>query len=153
MSEVEIDSKKLRAIIRALSKNKYARVGVLGNPPRENPEEPTNVELAIKHEFGVLSERIPARSFLRMPTEVASADIAAVANSPTSINALLNGKPEVALARMGIKAEAVIQEAFDTRGFGGWAPNSRLTIMLKGSSSPLIDTGQLRRAVTSDVVG
>ena len=53
--------------------------------------------------------------------------------------------------KIGIIAEGVVQEAFSTRGFGKWAPNSEMTIAQKGSDSPLIDTAQLRKSISSDV--
>ena len=31
---------------------------------------------------------------------------------------------------------------------GNWKPNAPLTIELKGSSHPLIDTGQMRQSIT-----
>lgn len=30
----------------------------------------------------------------------------------------------------------------------GWAPNSPVTIALKGSERPLVDTGELRKSIT-----
>ena len=53
--------------------------------------------------------------------------------------------------KVGVVAEEVIQEAFATRGFGKWKANKPSTIARKGSDSPLIDTGQLRRSITSKV--
>ena len=45
----------------------------------------------------------------------------------------------------------IIDEAFETSGFGEWQPNSPLTIREKGSAMPLIDEGRLRNAVTYDI--
>jgi hypothetical protein len=53
---------------------------------------------------------------------------------------------------MGHQAEAVIQDAFDSQGFGQWDKNiSKVYITAKGSDTPLIDTGFLRQSVTSKV--
>ena len=52
---------------------------------------------------------------------------------------------------IGIGGESVIQEAFDTRGFGQWAPDAPATVDRKGSDAPLIDIGTLRHAVGSRV--
>ena len=52
---------------------------------------------------------------------------------------------------LGVSAVEQIQEAFDTEGFGEWAPNSPYTIQRKGSSMPLIDKGALRKKVTYEV--
>ena len=56
------------------------------------------------------------------------------------------------LSDLGIACETAIGEAFDSSGYGDWAPNTAATINNKKSSSPLIDTGQLRRSVASAVV-
>lgn len=123
---------------------------------KAHPEDAnlTNPEIAAKSEFGV---GVPRRSMLRMPLHVkgdeivkksrddARAQLKDVARNPQKV-------AKKVLARLGIEAEGVIQDAFDTRGFGSWAPNAPATIALKGSDSPLIDTAQLRHAVDSRVV-
>ena len=57
---------------------------------------------------------------------------------------------------LGVRAVALILHAFDTKGFGNWPDNAASTIRAKhnnpGQNSPLIDTGQLRRAVFYEVV-
>lgn len=50
-----------------------------------------------------------------------------------------------ALRRLGVEAQGDIRESITDLSS---PPNSPLTIQLKGSSSPLIDTGQMRKAVT-----
>ena len=45
----------------------------------------------------------------------------------------------------------IIDEAFETKGFGEWANNSTLTVRGKGSAEPLIDTGRLRGAITYEI--
>lgn len=52
---------------------------------------------------------------------------------------------------LGIAALEQIKEAFETEGFGEWQPNAPQTIAQKGSASPLIDTGRLRKSVTFEV--
>jgi len=54
-------------------------------------------------------------------------------------------------AQLGIVCEAAIQEAFATRGFGLWAPLSRMTISRKGHDMILRQTGQLARSISSRV--
>lgn len=117
-------------------------------------EAMTNPQLAAKHEFGV---GVPTRSMLRMPFHLhgdrvlkdAKADarvqLAQVARAPRRT-------AQKILDRVGIAGENLVQEAFATRGFGSWRPNAPLTIELKGSDAPLIDTAQLWRAVDSRAV-
>ena len=66
--------------------------------------------------------------------------------------AIKSAKAEQFMQKVGFVAEEVIQEAFSTNGYGQWKPNAPMTIEKKKSNSPLIDTGQLRRSITSKVV-
>jgi phage gpG-like protein len=72
--------------------------------------------------------------------------------APGADKLLANGEMNKLMARLGISAENAVQLAFATRGFNQWQPNFLATILRKKSSSPLIDTGQLRRSITSKVV-
>jgi hypothetical protein len=49
------------------------------------------------------------------------------------------------LQRLGIEAQGDVQMSIVS---GGWAPNSPVTVKMKGSSRPLIDTGAMRQSVT-----
>lgn len=48
----------------------------------------------------------------------------------------------------GVEGAGIIQNTIST---GNWVPNSPITIARKGSSQPLIDSGDMRRAVTHRV--
>lgn len=54
---------------------------------------------------------------------------------------------ENALRRLGLKSQNICRAWF-TDPRNGWAPNSPVTIRRKGSDKPLIDTGELRKAIT-----
>lgn len=64
-----------------------------------------------------------------------------------SAKAILSGEvtPEVSLKRLGRMAQVDIQEEITSLSS---PPNAPITIALKGSSNPLIDTGEMRGAVT-----
>lgn len=65
----------------------------------------------------------------------------------TSAKAIIRGtvSTRVALGRLGVLGQQdVMQEITDLRS----PPNSPVTIRLKGSSNPLIDTGEMRSKVT-----
>jgi hypothetical protein len=115
----------------------------------------TNPELAAKHEYGV---GVPRRSMLRMPFHLHGDKVLKDAKGDAAIQLGQmrknpRGTAKKILARVGVAGENLVQEAFETRGFGSWKPNAASTIALKGSDSPLIDEGQMRRAVDSRVVG
>jgi hypothetical protein len=57
-----------------------------------------------------------------------------------------------AVKLLGVMGEETVQEAFATGGFGQWPALRPRTIQRKGSSRILIDSAQLRKAVTSRVV-
>jgi len=64
------------------------------------------------------------------------------------IEAVLDGRdprPELELA--GMLGQTIARDWF-TNPDNGWAPNAPQTIGEKGSDRPLIDTGELRRAIT-----
>lgn len=51
------------------------------------------------------------------------------------------------LNKAGLEGQAASQDWF-TNPKNGWAPNAPVTIELKGSDRPNIDTGELRKAIT-----
>lgn len=117
-------------------------------------EQLTNPELAAKHEFGI---GVPRRSMLRMPLHLKGDAVVKKAKEGATEamkNVAKDGRATAkkVLTLMGIEAEGVVDEAFETRGFGSWKENAPETILLKGSDAPLIDSSQLRRAVDSRVV-
>lgn len=131
----------------------YVKVGVLGaDAMRTDGEGASNVDIAITQEFGSISKNIPPRSFLRMPIQQKEKQIRAFVASKKVMDCLLSGKVERGMAFVGIYAESWIQSAFVSRGFGKWKPNAPSTIKRKGSDKPLIDTGELRRAISSEVI-
>lgn len=130
-----------------------------GRKASKVPATMTNAQVAAVHEFGSFSQGIPKRSMLRMPFFLKGKEVLAAAHEDMRANwSTAVGKidplpaAKLFLQRLGVAAENLVQEAFKTEGFGTWAPNSPLTVFLKGSDKPLIDTAQLRRAVASRAV-
>ncbi len=163
---IKVDLSKLEAIEKSLNMKFSSQVGVLGQSvhnrkmtsmmrkktsPEESGSDLTNADIGAVHEFGSKTRHIPRRSFLEMPLVLKMADelkknISAISKNITMADI------RKAYALLGITAENVIQKAFSTHGFGKWAPNAPYTIAKKGSASPLIDTAQLRKSITSRVV-
>jgi hypothetical protein len=139
--------------IKELKKYKV-KIGILGSNAVQLNGNKTNAEIAYMQEFGDSALRIPARSFLKMPLVIKKNFIKnnLISNKEKLLGYIARGETRIIFAKLGILSERIIQEAFATRGFGQWAPNSPMTIRLKGSDSPLIDTGQLRRSITSKVI-
>lgn len=127
------------------------KVGVLGRKTnRKQDGAITNAELGAIQEFGSYSNNIPARSWLRMPIHKESETIARDAGRGAK-DMVKQGNMVGVLKRLGIACEAAIQRAFASQGYGSWRPNKPATIRRKGSASPLIDKGELRRSVSSTV--
>lgn len=153
-SNLRVSLAGLKNLALSLEKIQKGRVqvGIFGakNGRDDDGTGTTNAEVGAKMEFGVISDHIPPRSFLRMPiTAKGEAIFKAAAHGFGAL--MIANKAHDFLVRVGVEAENAILEAFRTRGWGSWKPNAPMTIKLKGSDSPLIDTGQLRRAIASRV--
>ena len=109
---------------------------------------------------------IPARSWLQKPIE-RSADLRKKIRQKAELT-----KDEISLAEefiseygesgilkelayaVATSALEIIDEAFESSGFGEWQPNSTLTVREKGSAMPLIDKGShggLRGRINYDI--
>lgn len=151
-NRIRIDTKTINSIKEAFSKGGYVKVGVLGDDASREDEGINNAELGMIQEFGSVSKNIPPRSFLRMPLESKSEEFKKVASTEAFKKSVEQGDLDNALQLIGFKAEEIVNDAFVSSGFGEWAANAPSTVEQKGSSKPLIDTSQLRRAISSEVV-
>lgn len=108
------------------------------------PTGSTNVDKAIWNEFGT-SRGIPERPFMRnsMRNNL-SKYMNALKSSATSI---MNGRSTTRqnLMKLGVLAASDIQDEIKSLKS---PPNAPSTIKAKGSSNPLIDTGEMRQSVT-----
>lgn len=114
------------------------------------------------HKFGVHLKKsttdiiIPSRSFLQMPLE-RKTDLLKKLNQKIGQKEDIlyyiekTGDTKSIAIMLGVSAVEQIQEAFDTGGWGTWKPNSEITSGNKGSSMPLVDTGNLRQHITYEV--
>lgn len=166
------DDSGLQNLLKAMSGDGSVRIGVFGGEHMEAGQKRkigsdqgrlggrkqtktksgmTNAEVGFLMEYGAPQRKIPSRSWLRMP--IMSKINQIVKDSARGFSeAVKTGDSKKFLTIVGINAEKWIELAFDTRGFGSWAANRPSTIERKNSDTPLIDTGQLRRSVTSMVV-
>lgn len=150
MSKVTVKDNGAKALLaraHKLAAGRVVRVGVLDDAPKREGDGGTGsqslLEVAAQHEFG--AGRIPQRSFIRGTVEAKGAEIADLQVSLAG--RVLKGKldPDQALEQLGAKVVGMVQ----TRIAAGIAPALHPdTIEKKGSSTPLIDTGQLRSSIT-----
>ncbi len=126
------------------------RVGVLGENAARSDGELNNAQIGSWHEFG--TSQLPVRSFLRVPlqTRFRKAMDASGAFDKASLREVLRQGSFVPwLKKAGIVAEGVVLEAFDTGGFSKWPVSDMAN---KTNHQTLVETGQLRNSITSEVV-
>lgn len=130
--------------LRARIKADHSKINV-GVPAGKSEADGTPVALiAAVHEFGSPQKGIPERPFLR--TTIQENRDKYVQLNRRNLVAVLNGKMNVeqALGQLGEVAKGDVQAKIAS---GGFEPLKESTIKRKGSSKPLIDTGQLRQSI------
>lgn len=128
-----------------------AKIGIFSDDNSRDDGALTNAEIGAKHEFGVLSENLPRRSFLRDPIELKRKELLKTADSVINANIDKPDGDRKIFELIGIAGEAIVQEAFETGGYGTWQALSSFTTNKKGSSQILIASSQLRKSVISKV--
>lgn len=154
MNRVTDRDKGAKALMKRLAQSGEITVGIHeaeGSAAKEGDDDAGDMQLidvAIVHEFGSEDGRIPRRSFIRdWEDEKAEEHKGQLRQAG---KAVIDGKldAERALGRLGVLYQADIQKRISD---GIDPANAQSTIDRKGSSKPLIDTGQLRTSVTHKV--
>lgn len=146
----DIDRGYNAAMARLLGlKSQRVKVGIRGEKgaDRPDPDGPTVAEYATFNEFG--TDQIPERSFMRSTFDANSDRYAKVMLA--ELGRIIDGKQEIPkmLGLMGLDVANDIQMGIET---GDFTPNAPLTIAMKGSSKPLIDTGRLKNSIDFEVL-
>jgi hypothetical protein len=145
--------KRIEAEMRAMKKGAGVTVGIQGNEANETHgkgSDYTNAQIGTVHEFGSIDGTIPERSFIRSTMDAQSKPIAQLAAR------LMAGVIVGKMTRrkgLGILGQHVLGEIRKTIRAGIDPPLQQATIDRKGSSKPLIDTGQLVGSLTYKVRG
>lgn len=154
MNSVRVVDRGANALLRRLAKSReVARVGILDDSPKKARDGAGGryslVEVAAVHEFGAPAAGIPQRSFIRATVDLNAGEIARLQHA--TMTAVVQGKVTLrqGLDRIGMKVAAMMQKRIAA---GIEPPNAASTIARKGSSKPLVDTGQLRSSITWVVV-
>lgn len=139
----DIDPKALdRLRQRLVGDNRVVNVGV---PEGKREEDGTPVAMiAAVHEFGSPSQGIPERPFLRVAVQRNRQKY--VRLNRINLVKMLRGQAAVeqALGQLGEMAKGDVQTEIRS---GDFAPLKPATIKRKGSSRPLIDTGQMVQSI------
>ena len=150
--------KNLWPVIRAnlrLAQKSYAAVGFPGDAPKSNKAHGdsgmTNLQVAIANEFGSgpgVQPVVPARPFIKETVKRASrGKVKDLGNQLLKMVSKGEMSTKIALDRWG-KAGADEMQATIVDSKSWAVPNSDYTKAKKKSSTPLIDTGAMRQAVT-----
>lgn len=149
---IEFDDKKLKQLIKAFKgKAPVARVGILGKKSARTDDELNNASIGAAHEFG--TEKLPVRSFLRMPlTEKINGELqkAGAFKQDTLKKVIAEGSLRAWVAAVGVIGEKIVKEAFATGGFGRWKPT--VNMAKKKVQMTLVESTQLRESISSEVV-
>lgn len=118
--------------------------------PRQSDAGYTQGQLLAIHEYGSPERNIPERSVLRSTLREQRARALSMLAEDVRTQ-LANEKVPVArfYQRVAVMLEGEVKRKF---GSSDLAPNAPSTIAAKGSSKPLIDTGELRRSIEGRVV-
>lgn len=127
---------------------KFVVVGVPENKSARQDGELGNADIAFIHEMGDPARDLPERSFLR--STMAEKRQAYQELAAKVMRKVMAGDMTVeqGLELIGMAAASDVQETIEQGEFAPLAPE---TIRRKGSSKPLIDKGQLRQSITSEV--
>lgn len=140
---------KLKASLAQLAR-KQVYVGVPEDHTGRQRGEATNAQLVYLHTHGSALHHVPARPIIEPAIEAAD-NKAMITNELGEAAKAVMGSQAAAtnshLQRAGILGSNAAKRWF-TDPRNGWAPNTAATIRRKGSDRPLIDTGQMRRAIT-----
>lgn len=131
------------------------RVGVLsskgGSAEAAEGASLSLVDLAAIHEFGTEDGKIPERSFIRDTFTFYQSQLTKFQHK--LVTQICTGKMSAATAGGLLGTWGANQVRQYIRSGGQLAPLAPSTIEAKGSSKPLVDTGQLINSVVYDVVG
>lgn len=148
-SNGDADFHKLKA-----SLVKVAKAQVLVGIPEDETDRPgdgvTNAGLLYIHTHGSELQHIPPRPVIEPAIEAPSNKANIAAELGEGVRSVLAQQPSQAhdhLDKAGLLAANAAKRWF-TDPENGWAPNSPATVEEKGSNRPLIDTAQMRRAIT-----
>lgn len=146
--QTTLDTRKLDQLIKSLSNVPEGRVGILGGK-NARKEGNSNATIGYKHEFG--DEKLPIRSFLRMPiTEQMQKYLdKSGAFTKESVQIVMQQQSLVPwIKKICVLAEGIIADAFASGGFGKWKPSN---MKYKKVHQTLVESQQLSRSITSEV--
>lgn len=141
------NGKGIKDLLKKVKKPGTVAVGIID--PGLHGDGPFNTaEIGYVHEFGSSDGRVPERSFIRSTLKVDRKEI--ISLSKRLLKKIINNEMtlEKGLGLLGLDvSDKISQRIVEIRT----PPNKPNTIARKGSSNPLVDTGQLKNSITHKV--
>lgn len=125
-------------------------VGYPGEGPVHEGSDMSVAAIAVVTEYGSPANNVPARPFMRQTWGRNRAETKLKAQLAFGMAVRQKWSVRDSLQRLGLFYEDKVRDTIDNGSFEALA---QTTIDRKGSSKPLIDTGDLRRRVATKVVG
>ncbi len=151
-----IELSGLEKLIKAFKKRPpQIKIGILGSSTHQSKSKSvTNATIGAAHEFGSPARNLPTRSFLRMPLSDylgKELDKSGVYSKEYLENLIKKGTLLPLAKLIAGVALGVVDDAFETEGFGKWPKWKDPNYQNEGGLI-LTDSGQLRQSISSEVV-
>ncbi len=133
----------------ALMADAHVKIGFPASKDKQHKGSVQTVaQIAVENEYGVPEKNIPSRPFMRQAFDKNEYKLnERIKQYAKDIFAGIKNTRQ-ALTLLGVEHKGNIQK--EVR-FGDFKPNAPLTIAIKGSSQPLIDTDQMVQSVQFEV--
>jgi len=149
--DIDMGYKAILREVREMEKEPYVKVGILKDEEHESDsgETASMLVIASTHEFGSPTKNIPERSYLRSTADKERKRI--TGHLDRGIDDIIKGRSTVmkTLSKVGLMFQSLVQQKITSIKEPAL---KEATIKRKGSSNPLIDTGQLRSSIRYEVV-
>jgi len=169
----KINYKEERLLRDLLQIDSYVKVGILADPDPESGNVDSYdlktyrdakgtikksqfsdiLDVAIIHEFGFPEKNIPERSFLRSTANDEKQNISIVLSSLAKVElSKKDPDPFQLLGKLGGYLQSKVRKKFTVNNWRALKDPTRGGRNKQGLATPLVDTGQLRRSITYEVV-
>lgn len=128
-----VDLDKLKSLYESLKNRPSIEVGVFSDRTGRD-DGMTNAQLAAIHEMGDPEHGLPPRSMLKVPIKDHANQIMSSIKGQAEQIVLKSGAMRL-WKLIGIAAEKVVSQAFDTGGFGKWPELKYATLLSKFKGS------------------
>jgi hypothetical protein len=140
--KIKLNKTMLNKLIRELTRKSFIEIGIF--------DSTRNATIGWKHEFGI---GVPQRSFMIFPLLFKGDSILSFyTTTDKHFKTIIDKGLDFWINLVLLSCTNIISEAFSTGGFGSWKPLSLNTINRKKTTTILVDTGEMFRAITGKII-